>query len=246
MKNINDYLYYQDKDGLLEYAAKSEHFRSIVKTSLCNFKDELKEAGITVRKNSTKETLVNALLLYGLKTRAEQAKFTIGHMMEDILLNVETVDEFVKESFKIEKQIFIDAEVITDVKQEITRELIQENFHWEVDKIREKEGYLNLPVEIINKDEIISMRSGIKVLKENGYKRYAIGCSFIKEKEKKENLKDKNALEELEEDIYLVKEDFEARFVNEEKERYLYMNINIETGEKEYIYPSDILNKYKK
>ena len=28
MKNINDYLYYQDKDGLLEYAAKSEHFRS--------------------------------------------------------------------------------------------------------------------------------------------------------------------------------------------------------------------------
>ena len=132
------------------------------------------------------------------------------------------------------------------MKQEITRELIQENFHWEVDKIREKEGYLNLPVEIINKDEIISMRSGIKVLKENGYKRYAIGCSFIKEKEKKENLKDKNALEELEEDIYLVKDDFEARFVNEEKERYLYMNINIETGEKEYIYPSDILNKYKK
>lgn len=245
MKTINDYLYNQDKEGLVKYAVKSENFRSIAKSLLWNFKDELKEAGISIRKNSTTETLVNALLLYGLKTRSSQAEFAIEKLMNKIINreDITTVDEFIKESLKIDKQMFIDAEKISE-NQELNREVI-EKFHFEISDIQQKEYFLNLPIEIIKKGEIISMRSGIKVLKENGYKNYAVKCDFIKEREEKKNLKDSDILQKLDDNIYLVEEDFEARFLDEE-EKYLYTTINIETEEREYVYPIDILNKYRK
>lgn len=244
---INTYLYNQDREGLLDFASKRKDFKELAKMEFLGFNDDLKKYSILSKQKVSNEKIVDCLLEFGLETKDTRAKHEIIRLMKEIMYqeDVKAVDDFIKESIKINKQLFIDAGLITE-EETLDEKIIQkEDFVWEIEDMQEREKFLKRPIKTIKRGAIITTSCyNIDELNEDGYISYILDSEAIESSRVEENLIDNGFLEMLESNVYLVKKDFEARFKGVSK-RELYSISSIFGEVKEKVYSVDILNKYR-